>query len=96
MIFPHEVRLTSRRYPMDGQMGLDDTGKRIERLMQHYLVRLGVGVKEGVLFRDPMDGRFWELRQVPARRTASALTLPELVCIPFAEAAGKYGPRLAG
>lgn len=92
MIFSHEVRLTSRRYPMDGQMGLDDTGKRIERLMAHYLVRRGAGAKEGVLFRDPMDGRFWELQCPPAE--PHGFTLPELVCIPRAEAEQKYGPGL--
>ena len=94
MIFPDEVRLTSRRYPMDGCMALDDTGKRMERLMQHYLVRLGAGPKDrGVLFRDPKDGRFWELLSPAAE--PHGFTLPELVCLAPVQAREKYG-RTAG
>ena len=93
MIFPDEVRLTSRRYPMDGTMALDDTGQRIERLMQHYLVKLDAGPKgRGVLFRDPKDGRFWELLCPDAE--PHGFTLPELVCVSPAEAERKYGRAL--
>ena len=74
-------------------MGLDDTGKRMERLMQHYLLKLGAGPKDGdVLFRDPMDGRFWEW--VCPAAEPHGFTLPELVCIPAAEAERKYGAGL--
>jgi hypothetical protein len=74
-------------------MGLDDMGQRIERLMRHYLVRLLAGPKDGVLFRDSLDGRFWELQCPPAE--PHGFTLPELVCIPAAEAERKYGPGLS-
>ena len=89
MIFSHETRLTSRRYPMNGEMGLDDTGKRIERLVAHYLVKVGETAGAGTLFRDPMGGNFWEL--VVPEFGIHSFSLPELVRLTPDEARQKYG-----
>ena len=94
MIFSNEVRLTARRYPMQERMAFDDTGQRINRLVQHYLVKLGVEAKGGdVLFRDPMDGRYWEF--ICPEPGSHGDTLPELVCLTPTAAEQKYG-RIAG
>lgn len=90
MIFSNEVRLTARRYPMQGRMAFDDVGQRIDRLVQNYLVKLGVEAKGGgLLFRDPMDGRYWEF--ICPEPGPHGDTLPELVCLTQTAAEQKYG-----
>lgn len=74
---------------MNGEMGLDETGQRIERLMRHYLVKLGEGSDGRLLFRDPKEGRFWEYVCPPAQ--VHGVPLPELVCLSPAEAEQRYG-----
>jgi hypothetical protein len=61
-IDPSETILTGQWALQDGRPIADDVCKRIFALTKSYLVKLGSDTSGwDVLYRDPNDGRIWEL-----------------------------------
>jgi len=62
MIEPIETHITGNWIFVDGTMRSDENEKRVQRLITTYLEEIG---KDGSgwqkLYRDPSDGRYWEL-----------------------------------
>lgn len=59
---PEEHDLTGKWQLVDGQVVADATTLRIEALVEHQLDKLSTDSSGwDTLFRDPQDGRFWEL-----------------------------------
>lgn len=59
---PSETILTGQSILQGGHVVADDVSKRIYGLTNSYLVRLGQDASGwNVLYRDPNDGRYWEL-----------------------------------
>jgi hypothetical protein len=57
---PSETVLTGQWIFQDGRVVGDDVCKRIDALTQPYLTKIAKSGWE-TLFRDPDDGRYWEL-----------------------------------
>lgn len=84
-----EVDLIGRWEVRAGRVVGDATCQRIEELVAHHLVQLGSrGVWE-VLFRDPDDGRYWELTYPDSHLHGGGP--PGLTAIPNAEARARFG-----
>jgi hypothetical protein len=61
-IQPNESDLRGKWIPVDGKMVRDEVSKRIESLIAKYLNRVKADESGwNTLFRDPSDGRYWEL-----------------------------------
>ena len=68
----------------------DPTCKRIEWLIANHLVQLGAGTSGwDELYRDPDDGRLWELTWPHSEMHGGGP--PRLTCIPVDAARAKYG-----
>jgi hypothetical protein len=87
---PEETRLVGQ-WLFDGQVSKPDTvTERIDSLVRNSLVRLASD-KSGwdTLYRDPTDGRLWELLYLQSERHGGGP--PCLVVIEQFDAAQKYG-----
>ena len=61
-IQPNESDLRGQWVLVDGKMVKDEVSKRIETLIVNYLNRVKADESGWrTLFRDPSDGRYWEL-----------------------------------
>lgn len=59
---PDESILEGRWNVADGRVVADDVARRVDWLVHHVLVRVASDASGwDVLFRDPGDGRYWEL-----------------------------------
>jgi hypothetical protein len=59
---PGEDKLVGGWSLVNGVMQADDVSTRIERLTRHHLIEIGTDDSGwDVLYRDPDDGRLWEL-----------------------------------
>lgn len=69
----------------------DATCRRIEWLISNHLVQLGSDASGwDELYRDPDDGRLWELTWPQSEMHGGGP--PRLSCLTADEARGKYGP----
>lgn len=90
MIAANETRLTGKWLLSEGRMVEDETCKRITKLVNEYLVKLGDDPSGWeTLYRDPNDGRFWELTYPQSEMHGGGP--PELRYLSQDEAAQKYG-----
>lgn len=87
---PDELRLRGAWHQADGRVEADATARRIDDLVQEHLVRVASSASGwDVLYRDPDDGRHWELTY--PRSGAQGGGPPTLVCLNPAAARAKYG-----
>jgi Immunity protein 27 len=87
---PQETRLVGQWVEVQGATQADPVSKRIEALVRDSLVR--VSVSSGgwdTLYRDPSDGRLWELSYPESELHAGGP--PSLTVIAEPNAADKYG-----
>lgn len=90
LLRPSETLLEGRWILEEGRMVADPTARRIERLATDHLRRLGAS-PDGwdILYRDPRDGRLWELvRPVSGMQGGGPPTLRRIA---VDEAVQKYG-----
>jgi hypothetical protein len=89
MIDSNETRITAKWIVVDGRVRSDESEKRIHALIATYLQEIG---KDGSgwekLYRDPADGRYWELTFPQSELQAGGP--PELRCIDESNALAKY------
>ena len=87
---PDEVQLTGAWLARNGRTVADETCERISELIRSHLVQLGsdTGGWE-VLYRDPDDGRLWELTYPHGELHGGGP--PQLRCLTPNEAKTKYG-----
>jgi hypothetical protein len=68
----------------------DATSRRLDRLVKEHLAKLGNDPSGwDTLYRDPEDGRFWELTYPQSDSEDGGP--PRLTCLPAEEARKKYG-----
>ena len=61
-IFSNEIMMMGEWLTIKGKVVGDDTCKRIDQLVAAHLIKLGHDVSGwDTLYRDPDDGRLWEL-----------------------------------
>lgn len=93
MIAPNETLLTGKWVLSQGRVVGDATCERIDKLIGGYLVKLGHDQSGwDTLYRDPKDGRFWELIYPQSEMHGGGP--PELRYLSPEEAAPKYGRAL--
>jgi hypothetical protein len=91
---PSETVLTGQWILQGGCPVADDVCKRILALMKSHLVEVGRDASGwNTLYRDPTDGRYWEL--VYPQSELHGGGPPELRCLTTDEARQKYGAQLA-
>ena len=62
MIDRWEIELVGSQHIIDGELVDDNTSRRISELVNAHLQEIGRDASGwDRLFRDPIDGRFWEL-----------------------------------
>ncbi len=89
MINPTETRITGKWIVIDGHVQSDEAEQRIRELISTYLRYLSTdnsGWEK--LYRDPADGRYWELTFPNGALQAGGP--PELRCIDKNDALAKY------
>jgi immunity protein 27 of polymorphic toxin system len=87
---PIETDLTGQWAMIDGQMMADDTSARIDWLVKHALTEIATDFSGwDVLYRDPKDGRYWELTYPQSEMHGGGP--PRLRYMPDEEAKKKYG-----
>src|SRR5262245_47029775 len=93
---PHESDLVGRWELKDGKMVANATSRRIEWLIENQLAELGSDASGwDVLYRDPSDGRLWELTYPQSDSHGGGP--PRLTCIDSGEVQRKYGHlKIAG
>ncbi len=94
MIEPNETEITGKWLISQGRTVADETCQRIADLTQHYLVELGRDPSGwDALYRDPNDGRFWELIYPQSELQGGGP--PQLRCLSIDESKRKYGNAVA-
>jgi hypothetical protein len=89
-IEPSETVLTGQWILQGGRPVADDVCKRILALANSYLVEVGRDASGwNVLYRDPNDGRYWELSYPQGELHGGGP--PQLRCLTTEEARQKYG-----
>jgi hypothetical protein len=89
----NETELRGTWLARDGRVVADAACKRIEWLTKNRLEKIGADSSGwDVLYRDPRDGRWWELTYPQSHRHGGGP--PMLVAIPGATAQSKYGVQL--
>jgi hypothetical protein len=90
MIKSRETVLTGQWLTSQGAPVADETCRRIHALTQNHLVGLGRDASGwDTLYRDPTDGRLWELTY--AQSEVHGGGPPQLRCLSPTEARTKYG-----
>jgi hypothetical protein len=85
-----ETVLTGAWLSRDGQPVADETCERINKLVLSYLKEVGRDASGwDVLYRDPEDGRLWELIYPQSELQGGGP--PQLRCVMLNEARRKYG-----
>lgn len=85
-----ETQLTGKWLSRDGRAVADETCERINELVRSHLKRLGHDASGWeVLYRDPDDGRLWELTYPQSELQGGGP--PQLRCLTPDEAKKKYG-----
>ncbi|MGD1879801.1 MAG: Imm27 family immunity protein [Kiloniellaceae bacterium] len=88
-IAPSETLFTGKWISRDSQVVVDETCDRIDTLVRSHLKELGRDASGwDVLYRDPEDGRIWELTHPQSKLHGGGP--PQLRCITFDEAKKKY------
>jgi hypothetical protein len=89
-IEPTETQITGKWLSRDARTIADEACERIDELVRSHLRQLG-GDASGwdVLYRDPGDGRLWELTYPQSEMHGGGP--PQLRCLALDEARGKYG-----
>jgi hypothetical protein len=91
-IQPEETILEGKWVGPAGRLAADDTERRIEWLVEHALVRIGSDLSGwDTLFRDPADGRLWELSFPNSESHGGGPR--RLACIDGDTATRKYGRK---
>jgi hypothetical protein len=92
-IDPSETIFTGRWILRGGRPVADDVCKRIFDLTEAHLVKLGSDATGwDVLYRDPTDGRYWELAYPQGELHGGGP--PQLKCLTIEEARQKYGAKI--
>jgi hypothetical protein len=85
-----ETLLSGKWLLRDGRMVGDETSQRIQELIRSHLRELGRDPSGwDTLYRDPDDGRLWELTYPQSERHGGGP--PQLRCLTLDEAKRKYG-----
>lgn len=88
-IGPDETLIIGRWTTSDGRAVGDQRCQRIEALIQSHLVVVGRdGSGWDILYRDPKDGRFWELTYPQSEMQGGGP--PQLRCVEASAVAMKY------
>ena len=89
-IQPTEIQLTGKWFLHDEHVVTDETCERITALVHLHLKKLGHDASGwDVLYRDPDDGRLWELTYPQSELHSGGP--PQLRCLKLEEARNKYG-----
>ena len=92
-IKPSETVLTGQWVLQGGRPVADDVCKRILALTKSHLLEVGRDASGwNTLYRDPTDGRYWEL--VYPQSEIHGGGPPEMRCLTTNEAREKYGTQL--
>jgi hypothetical protein len=92
-INPSETLLTGRWVIQDGRAVADDVCQRIAALTKSYLTEMARDASGwNTLFRDPTDGRYWELSYPQSEFHGGGP--PELRCLTTEAARQRYGAEL--
>lgn len=90
IIAPNETDLTGKWVVTNKSIVGDETCQRISDLVNGYLIKLGHDQSGwDTLYRDPSDGRFWELIYPQSELQGGGP--PQLRNLPVDEAKNKYG-----
>jgi hypothetical protein len=93
-IQPTEIQLTGKWLSRDGRVVADETCERINELIRSHLNQLGRDASGwNVLYRDPEDGRLWELTYPQSDLHDGGP--PQLRCLTLDEAKTKYGSAVS-
>ena len=91
---PHEKDLVGVFKLIGSTLAADTTAKRIELLTRNFLTKLGADPSGwDVLYRDPSDGRLWELTY--PQSDAHGGGPPRLTQLSLDEAVKKYGAEIS-
>ena len=89
-IDPSQTVLTGRWVERQGRIVADQTCRRIDALVRINLVEIGRDASGwDVLYRDPSDGRLWELLYPQSELHGGGP--PQLRCVTIDDAKQKYG-----
>lgn len=84
-----ETQITGKWLSRDGRVVVDETCERINELVRSHLKKLGHDASGWeVLYRDPDDGRLWELTYPQSELHGGGP--PQLRCLTLDEARKKY------
>ena len=73
MISADEIEIVGNWIEVEGRVVADEAGERINLLVNEHLLKLGTNKQSGgwdTLFKDPNDGRFWELKYLQSHMHA--------------------------
>ena len=91
-IKPSETALTGQWILQGGRLVADDVCRRILALKSSHLAEIGRDASGwNALYRDPNDGRYWELTY--PRGELQGGGPPQLRCLSTDEATQKYGAQ---
>jgi len=94
-IAPSETLLTGKWLSREGRAFANETCDRINELVRSHLRELARDVSGwDALYRDPEDGRFWELTYPQSELHGGGP--PQLRCLTLDEAKQKYGSITSG
>jgi hypothetical protein len=89
----HERELIGQWLVSEQGLVRDSVAERIDALIASHLVELGADSSGwNILYRDPTDGRLWELTY-PESDSAGGGP-PRLTCVEFEVARAKYGIKV--
>jgi hypothetical protein len=87
---PDESDLIGKWRRVGDAIEADSTARRIDRLIKDQLEKLGTDTSGwDVLYKDPNDGRFWELTYPDSYSEGGGP--PRLTCVTVEVARDKYG-----
>ncbi len=87
---PEETELVGHWKLIDGRMTADSTCERIQRLVSDSLEEVASDESGwSILYRDPVDGRYWELTYPQSHMHGGGP--PSLLCVLKTDARMKYG-----